>query len=455
MDGGTVAREITTHAPSGEESTALPDTPSGEASSVASAYGGGALGVLSTQEALSSATLGVTRIDDHQLNPARRAQRAEQGACDSACISSTRPRGAASVHTATVGGRVVPHSARGTAISPVRSGPVRSGTSPTRGPGARNAALTRNGSQAAQSQLMQQSGPGAVKALTQQIQSLQQQLDASQAARAELEQTLADERARAAADRKKLACVTARIDQLESHSEATARMIEDNKALRSELEAHKKQLQELNCRLQIIRGGAGASALASSVTDSQEQLMEENLQLRSELQQSRELLCRYTLELSDVMPGMEALLQERRMQQQQQQQEQQRQREANDDVAADATLDGMAVGDAPNAVSGACHQEQATTNSAASSLTAPSVSASNPGRGGAGYPTKEVAAPAPASAPSRTSVAGSCRPRSQGRSTSARQPWLPGDAMRRSSAGGSGSGLLAAGGVRRGQNRGI
>lgn len=153
---------------------------------------------------------------------------------------------------------------------------------------------------------------------------LERHLEETIRERDKLQRTLDEERARAADDRAKIHVLAARIEQLESHNASRAQLLEDNKSLRNELEAHKVQLQELHAHIQLLRSqpsndGAAASAsssatgrCAASIT-SHERILEENAHLRRDLQQSRAILARYTQELTEFMPGMQELLSHRRL----------------------------------------------------------------------------------------------------------------------------------------------
>mmetsp|Transcript_103141 Transcript_103141/g.183269 ORF Transcript_103141/g.183269 Transcript_103141/m.183269 type:complete len:507 (+) Transcript_103141:53-1573(+) len=118
-----------------------------------------------------------------------------------------------------------------------------------------------------------------------------------------LEQMLHEERIRGASDRAKLLALGERIEQLE-HTRGAARVAEENRCLHTEMEAQSRQLEMLRQQVEMMRGG-GQDAAPSA----EPELREENLRLRRDLEQSREMLSRYTEELACIMPGMQKVLQ--------------------------------------------------------------------------------------------------------------------------------------------------
>jgi len=134
---------------------------------------------------------------------------------------------------------------------------------------------------------------------------LEKELKDSQHARAELEQKLVEERGRAMADREQLAKLLMRIEQLESSREVNAALLEDNRFLRSELEAEKLQVQEVHKQLERVQGETPPTVVLSTA---HQQLLQENAKLRGDLQQSQSMLAKYTEELQTIMPDVEMIL---------------------------------------------------------------------------------------------------------------------------------------------------
>lgn len=135
---------------------------------------------------------------------------------------------------------------------------------------------------------------------------LEKELKDSHHARAEVEQKLVEERGQAAADREQLAKLLTRIEQLESSREVNAALLEDNRFLRSELEAEKLQVQEVNKQLERVQGETQPPTVVLSTAH--QQLLQENAKLRGDLQQSQSMLAKYTEELQTIMPDVELIL---------------------------------------------------------------------------------------------------------------------------------------------------
>lgn len=141
---------------------------------------------------------------------------------------------------------------------------------------------------------------------------LEQQVEESGRARAALERALSEQRTRAAEDREKLFTLSSRIEQLEHSKDSSRGIIDDNRELRAQLEMHKVQLADFRGRAHQARTERGGDVSppppVHGLPSPKEQVHEENERLRNELTKSRALLGRYTAELGEIMPGMQAML---------------------------------------------------------------------------------------------------------------------------------------------------
>jgi len=146
-------------------------------------------------------------------------------------------------------------------------------------------------------------------AMGQQKVRLEWQVEEAARTQAVLERALSEERSRRAADREKLLVLGSRMELLERSRAANRCPSEDNRLLRSEMEAQRMQLQELQQQIKLMRiqGNRGLSP-SVSCTSVPEHVQEENARLRHDLQQSRDMLSKYTGELASIMPGMQRLL---------------------------------------------------------------------------------------------------------------------------------------------------
>jgi len=125
---------------------------------------------------------------------------------------------------------------------------------------------------------------------------LEQSMEESERARSALERELQEERARAAADREQLAKLVARLERLEDTGEANSRLRDDNELLRTELEGHKLQMQQMRTKLEFLQRDPPTVVFSTA----HDQLCEENAQLRRELKESQVMLITYTQELSKI-----------------------------------------------------------------------------------------------------------------------------------------------------------
>lgn len=144
---------------------------------------------------------------------------------------------------------------------------------------------------------------------------LEQQVEESGRARAALERALSEERSRAAADREKLWSLSSRIEQLENTNGSHQVMIDENRELRAQLDLQKVQLEDFRSRAHQARAERGGDVSppppSHCLPSPKEQVWEENERLRAELQKSKALLSRYTAELGEIMPGVQAMLSDR------------------------------------------------------------------------------------------------------------------------------------------------
>lgn len=155
---------------------------------------------------------------------------------------------------------------------------------------------------------------------------LEWQLEEANRTQIALEQQLVEERTRGAESREKLALLAARIEQLENDRERTppqcvglggsGAAVVDGRELYSELEAQRRELEDLRWQVQaaarlpqtpctVAEATTRDSAGPKSATGS---LRAENEQLRMDLQESREMLARYTEELAAMVPGVQQIL---------------------------------------------------------------------------------------------------------------------------------------------------
>lgn len=210
-------------------------------------------------------------------------------------------------------------SGRNQAKSPIRR-PNRSRTSsPDRSPvGIAGPRANANGPRHARASLDQHDVFEQQKAL------LESEVDRANHNQLTLEQMLIEERQRGAADRAKLAALGTRIEQLEQSQSMAAQwpsqvysegiVQKENYSLHSEFEAQSRQLELLRKQVDILKFGRQPAESASDArpvesSETMGALEEENLRLRRDLEQSRDMLSRYTEEMACVMPGMQKVLQ--------------------------------------------------------------------------------------------------------------------------------------------------
>eukprot|EP00931_Biecheleriopsis_adriatica_P088287 TRINITY_DN62646_c0_g1_i1.p1 TRINITY_DN62646_c0_g1~~TRINITY_DN62646_c0_g1_i1.p1 ORF type:complete len:578 (+),score=87.57 TRINITY_DN62646_c0_g1_i1:31-1764(+) len=196
-------------------------------------------------------------------------------------------------------------AARSAARSPSRSrnnSPGRPGGSPPR--------ASRAGASSRRNAAME-----TVEALEKQKAFLEWQVDEASRSQMALERMLNEERSRGAADRAKLAALGARIEQLEQTRSLPAphlAEVQGSPAMHSELEAQSRQIEILQQQVERLRPqdpSLYAQDMDSRVASQHHELREENLHLRRDLEQSREMLSRYIAEMASVMPGMQKVLQ--------------------------------------------------------------------------------------------------------------------------------------------------
>lgn len=148
-----------------------------------------------------------------------------------------------------------------------------------------------------------------VENLGQQKVLLEWQVEEAARAQAQLEAALSDERSRVvalevagAADRENIAALAARLDAFENSGGSNSR---------AALDMNPSTQSRFCDDSQAAQQGARACIPSGSVADPSDSAAgDENSRLRRELQQSREMLAKYTEELACIMPGMQRLLQD-------------------------------------------------------------------------------------------------------------------------------------------------